>query len=399
MTAILDATANVARAPGPLASPRDAVAPGIAAANEFVVRDAVPADNGELIDLAAACAMKGDVSMRIDRGPDFFALNHLEGDKWRVGVAEVDGRVVGCIAASERVVFVNGAPMRIGYVGDFKVHPSHRNTRIADALSHWAERVCADLPPAAPLMVTVLAGNRSMERRLSGPRGIAAFTRVGTIRTHSIPILGRRRFGNAATTRIDTASWSDLEPMAKLWNTIAPARQFAPALTAADLAEFIRRAPGLDISSYLVARSPGGEVLGFLAAWDQRSFKQLTVVGYSPRMRLARLGFNALAMAAGAERLPQAGSPLNCATITNLCVPFDHPDVLRKLVTAAYGIVRQRGCSVLNVGLDLRDPLAEALCGMYAQPTDVNVYVMPTRGGVQSERLDDRPLHYEIALV
>ena len=399
MTAILDRAADVARVPASPASPRDAIGPAIAAANEFVVRDSVPADNGELIDLAAACAMRGDVSMRIDRGPDFFALNRLEGDKWRVGVAEVAGRVVGCIAASERVVFVNGARMRIGYVGDFKVHPSHRNTRIADALSHWAERICADLPPTAPLMVTVLAGNRSMERRLSGPRGVAAFTRVGTIRTHSIPILGRRRPDTPGTFRLDTASWSDLESMAKLWNTTAAARQFAPALTAADLADFIRRAPGLDISSYLIARSPRSELLGFLAAWDQRSFKQLTVVGYSPRMRVARVVFNALARAAGAQRLPRAGSPLNCATITNLCVPFDRPDVLRELVTATYGLVRQRGCSVLNVGLDLRDPLAEALRGMYAQPTDVNAYVMPTRGGVRSERLDDRPLHYEIALV
>lgn len=363
------------------------------------IRDATSADNRDLIGLAAACAMSGDMSMRIDRDPDFFALNRLEGDKWRVGVAEIDDRVVGCIAASERVVFVNGSPMRIGYVGDFKVHPQHRNTQIADALSHWAERVCAELPPTAPLMITVLSGNRSMERRLSGPRGVAAFTRVGTIRTHSIPILGRRRSRNPGTIRIDPACWTDLESMVKLWNNVARTRQLAPALTARDLEDFIGTAPGLDISSYLIARSPSGEALGFLAPWDQRSFKQLTVVGYSQRMRVARLLLNAVATAAGAERLPRAGSALNCATVTHLCVPFERPDVLRELLIAAYSVARERGCSVLNVGLDLRDPLSAALHGMYAQPTDVNIYVMPTRRGVRSEQLDDRPLHYEIALV
>lgn len=367
--------------------------------SEFSVRDSVPADNADLIELAAACAMKGDIALRIDRGPDFFALNRLEGDKWRVGVAEVHGSVVGCIAASERKVFLNGVPMPIGYVGDFKVHPLHRNTRIADALSLWAERVCSDLPPTSPVMITVLAGNRSMERRLSGPRGVAAFAAVGTIRTHSIPILGRRRSGSSGAIRIATACWSDIEAMAKLWREIAPDRQLAPALDPDDLAGFIRNAPGLDISSYLVARSRDGQALGFVAAWDQRSFKQLTVVGYSPRMRIARLGVNVLATAIGAQRLPRAGSPLNCATVVHVCVPYDRPDVLRELLTEAYGVVRHRGCSVLNVGLDRRDPLSEALDGMYAQPTDVNVYVMPTRGGVRSERLDERPLHYEIALV
>jgi hypothetical protein len=369
------------------------------AASDFVVRDATQSDNADLIDLAAACVMKGDIALRIDRGPDFFALNRLEGEKWRVGVAEVGGRVVGCIGISERKAYVNGSPMRVGYVGDLKVHPRHRNTRIADGLSHHAERVCSDLPPTAPLLIKVLAGNRSMERRLPGPRGVPAFTRIGTIRTHSIPVLGPRRPVAAGTMRIDTARWSDLDAMARLWNVIAPERQLASVLSADDFAEFIASAPGLDISSYLVARSQHGEMLGFLAAWDQRSFKQLTVVGYSPRVRVARLAFNAAAMALKARRLPRAGAQLDCATIAHLCVPSARPELLRALVFAAYSAVRSRDCSVLNIGLDVRDPLAPALQGMYAQPTDVHAYVVTIRRGVWPVVLDTRPLHYEIALV
>src|SRR4029079_14957125 len=140
-------------------------------------------------------------------------------------------------------------------------------------------------------------------------------------------------------------------------------------------------------------------MLGFVAVWDQRSFKQLTVVGYTRRMQFARLAFNALATRVRRERLPDAGSSLNCATIAHLCVPFDRPQVLRALVAAAYHELRHNGYSVLNVGLDVRDPVATALDGMLAQPTDVNAYVMPTRRGVRSEPLDSRPLHYEIALV
>src|SRR5205085_616723 len=62
----------------------------------FVIRDATPADNADLIALSAACAMTGDIELRIDRHPEFFALNRLEGQRWRVGVAELMGRVVGC---------------------------------------------------------------------------------------------------------------------------------------------------------------------------------------------------------------------------------------------------------------------------------------------------------------
>jgi ribosomal protein S18 acetylase RimI-like enzyme len=368
-------------------------------AQDFSLRDATPADNPALIELAASCPMNGEMSVRMDRGPDFLALNRLEGDRWNLAIAERAGRLVGCIAMSERDVYVNGRPTRTGYVGDFKVHPAHRDTRIADALSLRAEEWFGSLPPAAPLFITVLAGNKAMERRLSGPRGVASFQKVGTIRTHSVPILWRRKEKRGASVRVDPARWSDLDEMVALWNGVAPLRQLATVLSASSLADWIRNAPGLDISSYRLARSASGELLGFLAVWDQRSFKQLTVVGYSRRMNAARLAFNSLRPFFGVERLPAPGSPLECATVAHVCVPADRSDVLGSILTSAYNEMRATRCSFMNIGLDVRDPLSGALSGFVAQPTNVNAYMMRIRSGVIPEPLDDRPIHYEIALV
>jgi len=339
------------------------------------------------------------MSLRMDRGPDFFALNRLEGERWNLAVAERAGSVVGCIAMSERNVYVNDRPTRTGYVGDFKVHPAHRDARIADALSLRAEPWFCSLPPAAPLFITVLAGNRAMECRLSGPRGVASFHKVGTIRTHSVPILWRRRQSRRTSVRVAPARWNDLDEMIALWNAVAPLRQLAPVLSASSLADWIRKAPGLDIASYRLARSAGGELLGFLAVWDQRSFKQLTVVGYSRRMNAARLAFNCLCPFFGVERLPATGSPLACATVAHICVPAGRSDALRAILTSAYNELRDARCSFMNVGLDVRDPLSEAMSGFLAQPTDVNAYMMKIRSGVVPETLDGRPIHYEIALV
>ena len=85
----------------------------------FSVRDANSRDNEGLVALAAACSMAGDIELRIDRRPDFFALDRLEGDRWRVAVAERDGEVVGCIAFSERESHLDGRARTTGYVGDF----------------------------------------------------------------------------------------------------------------------------------------------------------------------------------------------------------------------------------------------------------------------------------------
>lgn len=372
------------------------------APDDLVVREACPSDNAGLVELAASCAMAGDLSLRIDRSPDFFALNRLEGDRWTVAVAERDGRIVGCVAFSERRVFVNGLATRTAYVGDLKVHPEHRDTAVADALSMWAERACDGLPPRAPAVITVLAGNRAMERRLSGPRGVPRFNRIGTIRTHSIPILWKRwRFSSLGRGAIRTApaTWADVARMGELWNRVARRRQLAPAMTTDWLAGWIQAAPSLDISSYRLATSRAGELLGFMAVWDQRPFKQLTVVGYSARMSAARAAFNFVAPVVGAERLPAPGSPLRCATAFHVCVAGDRPDVLRALLVDSHNELRHTGCSFLNVGLDVTDPLAGAMRGMLAQPTDVNAYVMAQRAGIAPEILDGRPLHYEIALV
>jgi ribosomal protein S18 acetylase RimI-like enzyme len=377
-------------------------ASAIEVAYDFIVREARPSDNAGLVALAAACPMVGDLALRIERAPDFFALNRLEGDHGRLAVAERAGEVVGCAAFCERRVFVNGREMRTGYAGDLKVHPRHRDTHVADALSHWAEAACRDLPARAPALITVLAGNRVMERRLAGPRGIPRFNKVGTIRTHSVAILwNRRRADRRGGASINTAParWSDIEEMARLWDRVARERQLAPVMDGNALSSWIRRAPGLDIADYRLARSANGELLGFFAVWDQRSFKQLTVVGYSPRMAAARRAFNIFAPLVGAEPLPATGSPLRCATILHTCVPSDCPEVLHALLIDAHNDLRHSGYSFMNLGLDVRDPLSPALNGLFAQPTDVHAYVLAARSGVGPEPLDMRPLHYEIALV
>ena len=95
--------------------------------------------------------MVGDLTMRMDRAPDFFTLARLEGERWRVGVAEAEGMVVGCVTASERTAYVNGVPTRTGYASDLKVHPSHRGGFAADALEEFVcDAVAASAATTCP---------------------------------------------------------------------------------------------------------------------------------------------------------------------------------------------------------------------------------------------------------
>lgn len=364
------------------------------------VRPATPEDNAALLALSAACPMVGDVGLCVDRAPDFFALNRLEGDDFEVGVVDGPaGTPVGCIAVAERRAYLHGQPARTMYVGDLKVLPEHRGAGAADRLSAWAgDRCRARGGDDVPTLVTILAGNRSMQRRLAGVRGLPHLHRFATIRSYSVSLLWRRR-PPRTDLRVEQASAADAEEMAGLWREVAPQRQFAAVHDAASLAGWVAAAPGLDFSSYLLARRPGGRLTGFVALWDQESFKQLRVTSYSRRLAAFRAGFNAVAPVLGATRLPPAGGRLRTLTAVHVCVPGTSPEVLRALLVAAYNRLRGQGYSFFTIGLDVRDPLAAACRGLLAQPTDV----WACEGTLSAERtgppLDDRPLHHEIALV
>ena len=364
----------------------------------FQVRDACPADNGALVALAAACPMEGDIGLCVDRAPDFFALAALQGEDSRVAVAEDERGVIGCVGVAVRVAYLRGRPVRTLYVGDLKVHPVHRGGPVADALMRWARSACRESGgDEAPVLITVLSGNRAMERRTSGPRGLPRFQRLGTIRSHAVPLLWRRAPREDAGVRLEVARAEDLEEMAQLWASVAPCRHFAPLLDATALAAWTR-APGLNVSSYRVARRRNGRLAGFLALWDQHALKRLRVTAYSSRLAAVRLAFTALSPLAGAPRLPRPGGPLDYVTALHICVPADEPAVLRALLDGAYAELRGR-YAFLNVGLDSVDPLAGALAGLLAQPTDVHAYVTTPGGEWREGPLQDRPLHYEISLV
>jgi ribosomal protein S18 acetylase RimI-like enzyme len=375
------------------------VAPVASAPPDIQVREANPSDNAALIALAAACPMRGDLTMCIDRAPDFLALARLEGERWRVGVAERDGELAGCVAASARMAYVDGYVTPTGYAGDLKVHPAHRNGEVADALTRYCSSTLRGFGGNALLtLVTVLEGNRAMERRTIGPRGLPHMTRFATLDVHAIPFLWSRAESLRGVT-VRTARQEDLDEMGALWRTVAPRRQLAPVLDAERLAAFIDAAPGLAIEDYLVACRGDGRIAGFVALWDQRSLKQLRVLGYSRRLSLARTALNAIALLAGTPRLPRVGNVLPSLAALHLCVPEAAPEVLRALLLHAYAIHRGKEQLFLTLALDQRDPLRVALHGLLAQPTRVGAYATTPGGRWHGSRLDGRPFHFEAALV
>lgn len=362
------------------------------------VREATAADNDALIGLTAACTMHGDIALRMDRSPDFFALNRLEGNVARVGVVtDSDGRIVGCVAVARRLTYVNGVETAITYASDLKVHPSARRSGAADLLTQYTRDVAAELCGAdAPVVCTILGGNKAMERRARGPRGAPILSRFATLSVLAIPWL-RERHERVSGIHVRTATDQDLEAIIAAWRRYAATRQFADVWEADSLTDWIRQAPGLALSDYLVASDTAGRVRGFLGVWDQSAFKQMRVVSYSPRLALVRRAINVVAPIAGTVPLPQAGGVLPALATVHACA--EDPLVLRALLLETYRRHRPRRRAFFTIGLDARDPLLTAAKGLFAQPTHVHAYVTTAAGSTDPAAFSERLLHHETALV
>ncbi|HEY2510429.1 MAG TPA: hypothetical protein VGI39_06225 [Polyangiaceae bacterium] len=368
---------------------------------EVTVRSASPRDNDELIALTRACPMEGDIGLCMDRGPDFFALNALEGERWRVGVATTaEGRIVGSVAATQREVWLDGVRRTIGYAGDLKVHPDFRDRRHADALQRWCGEAIAEMcGPDVPILVTVLAGNKSMETRTVGPRGLHVMRKIGTTRAHTVFLLWKRSPPKVSGLTVRRGEERDLAAMAELWTQLGPKRQFALTYGDASIPSWIARAPSLSVTDYWLAFAADGRLAGFTGFWDQESFKHMRVTRYSTSLRRARVAFNAVAPALGATKLPAEGDTLRYVTGVNVCVPSERPDVFRAIVVAAYNAHRSRGYSFMSIPLDQSDRLAAGLEGLMAQPTDINAFVTGPRGSYEGPDFAPGVFHNEIALV
>jgi GNAT superfamily N-acetyltransferase len=366
-----------------------------------LVRRATSDDNAALIELAAACPMEGDLVLRIDRAPDFFALNRLQGERWTVGVVDgPNGRPIGCVATAERRVWLHGRPAMIVYAGDLKVHPEFRNTRTADALERFVTEIAREAAgDSTPVLLTVLAGNTAMERRTSGPRGLPRLHRFATLHSFAIPLLWRRGSSESTDIRVEHATDADVDEMADLWRDVAPSRQFSGAFDADSLRRWIDAAPGLCIDDYLLARDRRGRLIAFVGMWDQREMKALRVLRYSPSLSVLRGVVSALAPFVGATPPPPIGQPLHYANAVHLCVPPDRADAMRALMLAAYDRLHGTKRVFMNVTLDAREPLVAALRGLLATPTEIHAYTTTASGSWTGAALDDRPLHFETALV
>ena len=362
------------------------------------IRRAAPEDNEALVALADACPMRAAISLCVHRDPDFFAVSRLQGDPWVVFVAEDPNEgIIGCFAGGVRRLWFGGSPRDLMIATDFKLHPRFRGRGLADRLMNAGWPLCEEMGIAS--FMAALAGNSPIERRVvNPPAGIPKPGLQGTVRVHTLLLPGLDLAWAHPDLTVRTASAEDADAMMALWARVAPERDGAPLLDVASFSRFVVEAPGLAWSDYLLAFE-GEDLVGSLGIWDQRGLKQTLVLDFNLWTDLARRAHDAVAWALRSPRLPARGEALKALQALHLCVSLRRPEVLRALLIEGRARCVREGVPALEIGLDPRDPLTDALKAFPRIGVDVRCYLSPTPDTREVPPPSRNPLYFETALV
>jgi hypothetical protein len=339
-------------------------AAGDGPATPLQFRPARPDDDAELRRLLRENPMDGRIAVALEREPSFFAARAIEGDRHDTIVASLpSGRVVAMGDRSVRRVFLDGQVARLGYLSQLRVDRGWRGRRrvlvegFAAARAAWAARDPDELPFD---LTSIMLDNRPARRLLArGLPGLPRYREYAAFTTLLLPVRGSVRRRRLPGIDNDRATEDHLDRIVECLARNNRRHQLAPAWTADDL-RCARRTRGLRLSDFLVAVA-GSRVVGCLALWDQRRFKQAVVRRYGPALRRWRRPWNAIAPLLGAVELPEEGKPMASAFLSHVAVDGDDPQVLLSLIDHARRDARALGVTSLCIGMADAHPLMRAV--------------------------------------
>ncbi len=317
-----------------------------------------PSDDAELRRLLRENPMPGRFSLSLRREPSFFLGATIEGDEHRTLVARRPGEARLCAmgSCSVRDAWLDGRSRRLGYLGQLRVDRGARDGSAVLGLLEGLREVRSAPFHLATIVEDNLPARRGLEREWPGK---PSFQRWARLRYLVLPFLPRPRLAPPAGCELRRGSRELLPELSACLERNHARTQFAPRWTESSLVD-AERARGLAAEDFWVALR-GGRVVGCLATWDQRGFKQLVVERYPGGAWRLRHLVNLASRVVGGPRLPEPGTPLAHAYLSHVAVDDQDPHLFLALLDVALRERARRGCGLLSLGFAEQHPLLAAV--------------------------------------
>jgi len=307
-------------------------------------RLATAEDNQQLIQLTAASSMAGDIGLRIDRNPNFFALLEMRGDT-EVFVAEKDNEIIGAICVSLQKVYVGGEILPLQYIGDFKVAEAYRNQGIGLQLcNEMADYVISQNSDLAFLNVS--KGNTKPLSFFKNRPNVPDFDNIGIFKIYQI--IGKKKTHNHSIEETELN-----EQVLHFFNDHYRNYQLGTVLTK----EKFERA------RVFVIRQ-GKDIVAAMSLVDTMPVKQNVITALSWKLKLLLKLINIYSSIAGLSKMPLLNEPVKMIYINYLAVDPKSTHLVKSLVNRARNIAFEKSYSYVSIGLHEKDKLNDCLSGL-----------------------------------
>ena len=359
-----------------------------------------PDFNGQMLQILRASPIESRaLAVCFDRQPDIFAMARLKYDPVRyVGFFDAD-RLVGFAMLGFHIGHVGGRPTQVMHLSDYYVLEEFRGRgTFTEALKvlYREGRDRAKLGYAI-----VMEGNRAAERLMHRCLHVLSFLMngrvIGTLEARTILVTFRRAHRSAIQVR--PADASDLDAIVGLLRAEYEPRLFAPVI---DREAFLRNLggrPGCGIDAYYVAESRG-RIVGVLAAWDTRAFKQNRVLRYGPSMQVTRIAYTFMRPVFGFPRLPKPTEAFRDVHITDCAAVDRSPEIVHALLERVYADCRRRGYNTIIFASAAQDPILEAARGFPSEVVRSHIVAFSTDPELVADgRIDTSMPYVDVALL
>lgn len=343
-------------------------------------------------------AMPGWIRLRYGREPDFFRGLRVEGTFTQAFVCLTgDREVVGMGTRAAKSAWIDGESVVAGYLGGLRIRPgARRGTALARGYRFLGElhqdRRCRFY------LTSILEANvAALELLTSRRAGLPHYLAAGRFFCHVVAPRTLAKIPGAARGRlICSGEEIGTKRLLDFLGAVGRRRQFFPVLREEEFGTPTLR--DLSPGDFLVVSSPGGEILGCAALWDQTRFKQLRVAGYSRNVALALPVLRPLARLALGLSLPSAGEELRLLNLAFLCVRDDDPAVLAALLRAGGRSLRSRDYHGIVFGFHQSDPLRPRRIPGFVYASRVFLVCWDEDAAAGRRLLaGSRPLHLEVS--
>jgi hypothetical protein len=355
---------------------------------------ATRADDAAIRRLLRENPMRGAVTLTLEREPGYFQGTALAGGEDQTIVAFERDRLLCMGRCTIREAWLNGRAQRVAYLAELRLDATAQGR--FDILRR-GYRFFHELQRASPadFTFTSIATDNTRARRLleRGLPGLPRYEFLGGLTTLLISTRPRRLFARPKQDVLETTTADEL---AEFFNRSASCYQLAPIWTPERILRLGTH--GLAADSFGVVRT-NGRIIAAGALWDQRSFRQTVIRGYSRSLACVRPIVNTLGGLLGFSPLPRAGSVLSHAFLSPFAASPDVASLLPSVVSAFCRRAAAKGIDYLTLGLPSNDLRLTGLRRCFRTRTYASRIYRVRWPGDPACEIDSRPILPDVALL